>query len=560
MLKYEEFLNDNLKEINFEEAFDIEELQELQDVLATSLNIASIITDLDGRPITEPSQFCALCSKYVRPAEEGLKMCMKSDALIGAGHLGGYTVSKCLSAGLLDVSVAIKVGDKHVANWLFGQVRDEFDTVDEVALREKARELNADEDEFIEAYKQTPVIPRERFESIARLVYIISKQLADQAYQGCMRKAEEKYRKLLDDEMARQKELAEHASYIDELTKVNNRSYFEKQVEKLDFLGTVPVAVIVGDINNLKLTNDIFGHRHGDILISQIAQVLQDESFDDYIICRCGGDEFYILIPNANRQDADWYCRRVRLELDKKFYCCVKPSIAFGVAKKSNPQERIKTIMEFADLKMYRNKIQMKEQEDMLNNMKMVLIGRGYCSSESFTESISMARRFGEYLGYEEREVKRLTRVVKIQDFGMLSLTPELFARRFEKKLPLELWREVMKHPTYSSRIAGVNTHYAELSDIVLAHEERWDGTGYPNGLAGEKIPLLARLSKIVGDYQLALNEPPIGMGKTKEEAVQMLLEDSGKAYDPEYTRKFLEFLEQDAGVTVEDTGRRGQM
>lgn len=547
MVKYEEFLDDTMKEIRFEDAFDITELQELQDVLAKSLDIASIITDLDGKPITKPSNFCTLCQEFVRTTENGLKQCMYSDSIIGSNK-NGYTVSKCLSAGLLDAGVAIMVGDKHVANWLFGQICDEYETYNLTELREKANELGIDEEAFIDAYKKVPVISRERFENIAQLVYMMSRQMAEQAYHVCAARADKKYRELLDDELEQQKRIAEHEFYLDELTQLNNRNYFEKQVERLDMSEIVPIAFVVGDVNYLKLTNDIFGHRHGDWLLSQIAEVLKDESFEGYIICRCGGDEFNVLIPKGNRQDAEWYCKRVNIELAKRFDCCFRPSIAFGIGKKSHPQEKIKNLLEYADLKMYKEKALMKERESLLDNLKSVLLGRGYITGEYHAETIALARRFAEYLKYDEPEVKRLTRIVRIQDYGYVALPRELFNRRFEENLPLEIRREFMKHPRLGSRIANLDEGYSAVSDEVLAHEEHWDGSGCPNSLSGEEIPVLSRISKIIADYAVAVEQAPIGRGMTREEAVSMLEQGSGSIYDPQYIEHFIEFLEQEKG------------
>lgn len=544
---YEEFLRDSLKEIRFEDAFDKDELQELQDVLAKSLQIASVITAVDGTPITRPSNFCRLCKRYVRTTEQGMEQCRYSDSVIGSSNRDGFTVSKCMSAGLLDAGVSIVVGDKHVANWMFGQVRDEFETFSDAELREKAEEIGANVEGFIEAFKEVPVISRERFECIAQMVYMISRQLSEQAYQVCVRKADEKYREIISQEMAHQKELAEYASSIDDLTGLNNRNYFEKQVEKLDRLGITPVAVIVGDVNHLKITNDIFGHRHGDWLLKTIAEVMLEEAFDGYIICRCGGDEFNVIIPNANRADAEWYCSRVRIELAKRFDCCVMPSVAFGVGKKSHKHERLKDIIDSADVKMYRDKLQMKEREHMIMNMQRVQLGRGYLTSEYQTDSIGMARRFGEYLKeLDAMFVKKLTRLVRIQDYGVLPQTRELFEARFNENLKLEEKREIMKHPVLSSKIAKLHADYEDLSEFALCHEENWDGSGYPNNISGEAIPLISRLSRLVGDYSLMAAKKPIGRDMTKEEAYQYIEKGIGTRYDPVYGPRFLEFLKQD--------------
>lgn len=549
-IKYDEYLQKKLQEISFNDVFDINELQELQDVLANALQIASVITDLDGKPITKPSNLCRLCGDFVRKSEKEAEKCAYSDFVIGKACQGQkqYKISRCLPLGLMDAAVPIVLGEKHIANWIFGQVRDETQP-DEQRLRRKAQELEVDEEAFIQAYNEIVVISEERFENIAKLVLRISRQISEQAYQGCMHKADQEYRELLAEELSQQKKLAEYNSTIDELTQLNNRNYFEKKMEQLDMLGVTPVALIAGDVNHLKLTNDIFGHRNGDMMLRQIAEVMLDEAFDGYIICRCGGDEFNVIIPNANRQDAEWYCRRVRLELSKRFDCCFMPSIAFGVAKKSHPQERLKDMMEFADLKMYKDKMSIKEKENLLDSLKNALLGRGFLTPEYQESAIGMARRFGTFLGWEEPEIKKLTRVVRIQDYGMIALNSHVFAARLDEKPSLEIFREISKHPMAGSKIAKLEEGYEPLSDYVLAHEERWDGKGYPNEKKGEEIPLMSRISKIVGDYNIYIAAPPIGYGMSKQEASQKMDEGSGSLFDPSYILKFQEFLKQDTGV-----------
>lgn len=546
MESYEDFLERKLKDIQFEDAFDLEELQELQDVMSNSLQIASVMTTKDGTFITEPSNFCSLCQDYIRKTEVKLKECRHLNEVIG-GKYEGYTVSKCLYTGLVYAGVSLVVGERHVANWMFGQVRQEQEQYDRAEIETKAEQLGIPKGEYLEAFLQAPAVSKKRFENIAKLFYKVSQQISEQAYQRCLRKIDKEYRELLNEEMEHQKERAEYANSIDELTGLNNRNYFEKQIERLDFLGVTPVAVIVGDVNYLKITNDIFGHRHGDNLLSTIAEIMRQESFDDYIICRCGGDEYNVIMPNAKRADAEWFCNRVRIELSKCFDLCVMPSIAFGVGKKSHKHESIKAAIEQADARMYRQKTSMKEAEKMQNNMQRVLLGRGFLTNEYEQVSISMARRFGTYLELPETDIKKLTRIVRIQDYGMLPLSREVFARRFEmKKLSIEARREIMKHPILSSKIAQLDLGYATVADLVAQHEEHWDSNGYPNQIGGEDIPLLARLSKIIGDYNLFMANPPLGIEKSQEEALQMLQEQAGTVYDPNYIEKFVAFIGQD--------------
>jgi CheY-like chemotaxis protein len=107
---------------SFESLFDLKEIQDIQDSFAAATGVASIITDVEGKPITTPSNFCRLCRDIIRGTENGLFNCMQSDCIIGRYHEGGPVIQPCLSGGLWDAGVSVHVGRKHIANWLIGQV------------------------------------------------------------------------------------------------------------------------------------------------------------------------------------------------------------------------------------------------------------------------------------------------------------------------------------------------------------------------------------------------------------------------------------------------------
>lgn len=543
--KYEEFLRENLKNCTFQDVFDIDEIQELQDEFAYSMQLASVITELDGKPITRPSNFCSYCENYIRKSDAGLKQCMYSDSVLGSADINGYSMSKCFSGGLLDAGVRIMLGDIHIANWLFGQVRVENESIDEEELKNYAAGLNVDYKEFIREYEKVPVISRERFEHIANFAYLVCQKLSIQGYHKCVQQADAHYHAIIEEEMRQEKERLEYANAFDSLTKLYNRNYFERQLEKLQLLGATPIAVIMGDVNHLKLTNDVFGHRHGDLLLQEIADVMLEESFDGYIIGRCGGDEFNVIIPNGNRQDAEWYCHRVRMELKKRFNCCVLPSIAFGVGKKGHREENLKNIMELADIKMYSNKMELKEKEEILSDMRRVLNGRGFISNDYQERAITVARDFGRYLGYDIDLLKMLTRLMRIQDYGYIILEKELFKRRFNKNLNIEEKREIRKHPIIGSKIAKLDGYYAPVSEFILKSHEHWDGSGYPNALQGEEIPELSRIIRILDDYLTAIEQKPVGLGKSRKTAVHTIQKGAGSLYDPVIAKKFLKFIQK---------------
>jgi PAS domain S-box-containing protein len=166
--------------VNFHDLFDLETIQKIQDAFALATGVASIITDTKGVPITQPSNFCDLCQNVIRKTETGLANCFKSDAILGQINTGGPTVQPCLSGGLLDGGTSIMAGDQHVANWLIGQVLDE--SCDIEAMKAYAREIGADEELYCQALGKVTRMPREKFDHICQMLFLIASQLSEQAH------------------------------------------------------------------------------------------------------------------------------------------------------------------------------------------------------------------------------------------------------------------------------------------------------------------------------------------------------------------------------------------
>jgi PAS domain S-box-containing protein len=168
--------------VPFDELFDLNEFQRVQDEFAAATGVASIVTHPDGTPITKPSNFTRLCSEIIRGTERGRANCYRSDAVIGCPDPRGPVVQPCLSGGLWDAGASVTVGEHHIANWLIGQVRDATQT--EEGMRAYARTIGADETATIAAFHDVPSMSRERFGSVAKALHTLARQLSTSAYQN----------------------------------------------------------------------------------------------------------------------------------------------------------------------------------------------------------------------------------------------------------------------------------------------------------------------------------------------------------------------------------------
>jgi ligand-binding sensor protein len=163
---------------NFLEA---EFFQILQDRLAEEFQVASIITDIHGFPITKPSNFTDFCMKYTRGSEIGSKKCMACDAYGGikAKSLKKPVVYKC-HAELIDFASPILMGDKLIGCFLCGQILCE--KPDKEKYVKLAEEFGIDPDTYITALENVKILPYEEIEYIANFVYKISSKISDFTY------------------------------------------------------------------------------------------------------------------------------------------------------------------------------------------------------------------------------------------------------------------------------------------------------------------------------------------------------------------------------------------
>lgn len=171
-------------ELKFEDLFDINEIQKIQDAFSKATGVASIITDINGNPLTKPSNFCSLCDEIIRKTPKGLQNCLHSDAVLGKFNPNGPNIQKCLSGGLLDCGASIKAGDFPVANWLIGQVLDESTSLETMLIY--CKEIGADENEFKKALQNVRRMPMHQFVEISQALFLMAEQFSKFAMQNLL--------------------------------------------------------------------------------------------------------------------------------------------------------------------------------------------------------------------------------------------------------------------------------------------------------------------------------------------------------------------------------------
>lgn len=336
-----------------------------------------------------------------------------------------------------------------------------------------------------------------------------------------------------------QRQRIEYLSYHDALTGLYNRRFFEEELNRINTERNLPLSMIMGDVNGLKLTNDIFGHTYGDMLLKKVSEVFRKTCRADDIIARWGGDEFVILLPKTTEEEAKNIIARIKAEFDKVHIKAIKGSISLGSETKTVAGDDILEILDRAESKMYIAKT--LEREDVKNHAIKAIISalhETHPREKGHSERVSeMSLKMGRLFRLNDAEIHKLKFGGFLHDIGKIVLDTKLLDKNHE--LTDSELNEMKKHTTVGYRILNSFDDTVDLAEAALYHHERWDGQGYPKGIKGKDIPLLARIVAIVECYDRMLNPSQGTAPKTKAEAMQIIHDGAGTRFDPQMVKLF---------------------
>nr|MBQ8253304.1 diguanylate cyclase [Lachnospiraceae bacterium] len=164
----------------------------------------------------------------------------------------------------------------------------------------------------------------------------------------------------LEKRLEKEQYQVKHGEKKDALTGTLNSTYFENRANVIDRSDVVPVAVICANINDWKYVNDRYGDEESDRLIKVVADILKNEAKNEYVIGRCGGDFFHVLIPMVEDGEAEDYCKRVQTACDSFEDEKIAPSVACGYVFKTNVEQSVMELVSDAEYEMFNNKFEIK--------------------------------------------------------------------------------------------------------------------------------------------------------------------------------------------------------
>ena len=326
----------------------------------------------------------------------------------------------------------------------------------------------------------------------------------------------------------------EYLSFHDSLTGLYNRRFFEEEMNRLDIERNLPISIIIGDVDGLKLTNDIFGHDAGDEILIKVSEIFKKVCRADDIIARWGGDEFAILLPQTQKNEAQKITERIKDNFSKEKIKGIKGSVSMGYATKYKLAESILGVLAGAEENMYMEKTLERGQnkEDTFNVIIDTLYGAFPDEAKHARRTSEICKKIGRKMDLTEDDINKVAKAAYLHDIGKVALDKE--ALKKSAKPTDDEWKEMKLHPVVGYRILNAFDHTMDLAIVVLGHHERWDGTGYPQGSKSEETPRLARIIAVGEHFDEMTTDKLYRNAVSNEVALEEMRRNAGTHYDPD--------------------------
>ncbi|MGI5971482.1 MAG: PAS domain S-box protein [Oscillospiraceae bacterium] len=338
------------------------------------------------------------------------------------------------------------------------------------------------------------------------------------------------------------KKQIEYLAYHDYLTGLYNRRYFDEAYLKLMGKESFPLAIILGDINGLKLINDSFGHSEGDKAIRAVAERIKECLTGDEILARIGGDEFALITIGKDRNklkelmyNIEEYVNNQNKNRDRPF-----ATVSFGYSIQRSEDDGMDALLKEAEAFMYSRKYY--DSRSVRSRTVSVIMNTLF---EKSAREESHSKRVGRIcelialkLQLDQQYINKIRVAGFLHDIGKIGISEEILNK--SGKLDNSEWEIMKRHSEKGARILENSVEYRDIAEIVLFHHEHFDGSGYPKGLKGKEIPIESRIIAVADTYDAMTNERPYRKILSKEDAIRELKSCSGSQLDPEIVRLFI--------------------
>jgi diguanylate cyclase (GGDEF)-like protein/putative nucleotidyltransferase with HDIG domain len=389
-------------------------------------------------------------------------------------------------------------------------------------------------------------------------------------YDGATRDITE--RRTLEDELRLARSAAERRARTDELTGVFNRRHFAEIVAEALVGSPAGCGLLLLDADHFKQVNDVYGHVVGDAVLVELTRRLQAELGVEDCLARWGGEEFAVLLRGVSSDaQLDDRAQQLRAAVERQAIVAagasVRLTVSVGAVRSGEELATLDTLVEAADSCLYaakragRNRVSLPtgasgadqahvepEPEAIAVARALALVAGG--SLEAHAEAVAeLAAQIASKLGLPEALVLRCRLGGWLHDVGKATIPEAILG----KPGPLDEaeWEVMRTHPAIGEEIVLGAGAVREAAAAVRHHHERYDGTGYPDRLAGDAIPIEARVVAAADAYAAMTADRPYSCARTPQEALAELQRCAGSQLDERVVAALLAVLGPSVRATL---------
>lgn len=330
-----------------------------------------------------------------------------------------------------------------------------------------------------------------------------------------------------------------YLSTHDHLTGLYNRRYYEQKLKELDKKENYPLSIIMFDLNGLKLVNDSFGHDMGDVLLNKAAETIKKACRQDDIIARIGGDEFVLVLPKTSVRDTVKIANHIKELTSKEIVSNIELSISYGYDTKELDSQSISEVVVNAENHMYKHKL--FERTSIRSKTIELIMNTLFEKSKDEAQHSNRVSRICQAIAVEmdldQNKINQMRVVGLMHDIGKIGVDEKILNKTGSLTSIERI--DIEKHAEIGWRLLSSTNEFSEIAQFVIHHHEKWDGSGYPNGIKGEAIQIEARIIAVAEAYETMTSNRSFDKKLTMKEALQELKRCSGKHFDPKIVDVF---------------------
>jgi two-component system cell cycle response regulator len=309
------------------------------------------------------------------------------------------------------------------------------------------------------------------------------------------------------------------------------------------------VALVLLDLDGFKLYNDTFGHPAGDALLQRLSRSFERHLGGAGTAFRMGGDEFCALLPydGAALDTIAAGAGAALSEHGEGF----EIGCSWGAIAIPDDAAEAEQALQIADQRMYAQKHAGRASAG--SQSRDVLL-RALVESDPeiglhLSAVAELAEATARVLGIPTGEIAEIRHAAELHDVGKVAVPDAILRKR--GALDAGEWEFIRRHTIIGERIIAAAPALAKVARLVRSSHEHWDGTGYPDGLAGQRIPYGARIVAVADAFDAMTSERPYSPARTPAQAVDELHRCAGSQFDPEIVAAFAEALRSPASLTA---------